>query len=158
MTTTKNVTKKPVTKRRVKKPTTNKKAETKAKVDKLFEGLPLGIGKEGIKPEEVVKEKPKEKDHDAEWLADQVDDSTERIKELEDEVIKYKSAYEKLLNKSGASSIVTDESLVKLQNMFTEMVQVRNKQGLKSNIILDYTGTGPQGLLQQLQAIFPFLK
>ena len=156
MATTKNVTKKPVTKRRGRKPVTTKKAETKAKVDKLFEGLPLG--KEATKPEVVVKEKPQPKDHDAEWLADQVDDSTERIKELEDEVIKYKSAYEKLLNKSGASSIVTDESLVKLQNMFTEMVQVRNKQGLKSNIILDYTGTGPQGLLQQLQAIFPFLK
>lgn len=156
MATTKGVTKKPVTKRRVKKPVTNKKAETKAKVDKLFEGLPLG--KDAIKSEVVVKEKPQPKDHDSEWLVEQVDDSTERIKLLEDEVIKYKTAYEKLLNKSGASSIVTDESLVKLQNMFTEMVQVRNKQGLKSNIILDYTGTGPQGLLQQLQAIFPFLK
>ena len=156
METTKNVTNKPVTKRRGRKPVTTKKAETKAKVDKLFEGLPLG--KEATKPEVVVKEKPQPKDHDAEWLADQVDDSTERIKLLEDEVIKYKTAYEKLLNKGGTHiEGMSVEYMEKIKRLYVEMVGVRNKQGKVANIILDYTGTGPQGLLQQFDEMFPFL-
>ena len=103
-------------------------------------------------------EKPQPKDNDSEWLLKQSDASDIKIKELETELIQYKESYEKLLNKDGGSSVVSDESIVKLQSMFTEMVRVRNRQGKKANIILDYTGTGPQGLLQQLQAIFPFLK
>lgn len=132
--------------------TVDKKAESKKKVEKLFEDLP--VSKAATKT--VVKEKPAPVDKDAEWLADQVEDSTELIEELRKELASYKEAYTKLSEdkRSGSGDKGVTNQVYALYN---ELVSKRHQHGAEVTMRLDYDGHGPKGLLQQLTSRFPFL-
>ena len=130
----------------------DKKAESKKKVDKLFEDLPVAKKT----PVKEVNEKPEPINKEDKWLADQVDDSTKRIEELEKELISYKEAYAKLSedrkNNAGDKAVINQ-----VYALYNELVSKRHQHGAGVTMRLDYDGHGPKGLLQQLTSRFPFL-
>jgi hypothetical protein len=146
------------------RPVKEKKAETKEKVSKLLEGLPINKTTKSTTETKII-EKPQPKDNEFDFILEQLDAANLKIKELEDKLVHYKSSYEKAVGQGktnlGADG-VTSEIKLKMTNMFNEMVFHYNKQkrgGIQHPVaILDYSGSGPQGMLQQLMAIFPFLK
>ena len=132
---------------------TNKKVETKKKVEKLFEGLPIGT-----KTTKEVTEKPKPIDHDSGWLEEQLGASEIRIKELEDQVIHYKTSYEKLASQGGTGDGNAIASEV--QKFFNDLVARDQSRAAHGGAVvkLNYTGQGAMGLLQEFLKRFPFIK
>lgn len=139
--------------------TNKKKAEAKEKVTKLLEGIPLH--KETPK---VIEKKPEPKDHDSEWVLEQLDVANLKIKELEEQIAHYKASYDKLNTKGGSvgDDGVNPQIKERITKMYNEMIYYYNKQRKQGveypSMIMNYTGSGPQGLLQQLSEIFPFLQ
>jgi len=138
--------------------TNQKKAETKKKVEQLLEGIPLN--KKTAAEKNVVEAKPQPKDNDFDFVLEQLDAANLRIKELEDQVVHYKSSYEKATSNGGNEGVLVQ----KLQSFFNDLVkrdQARAQFG-GAVVKLNYTGPVSQGnamgLLQEMLQRFPFLK
>ena len=137
-----------------------KKVETKKKVDKLLDGLPVFKTNKS----NVVEKKPQPKDNEGEWVLQQLDVANEKILELEEKLIQSKSSYEKLLSQVKGGNVEKSTGNPNLQqevqHFFNDLVkrdQSRAKFG-GAVVKLNYTGQGSKGLLQEFLARFPFLK
>jgi hypothetical protein len=134
---------------------TDKKAEARQKAEKLLEGFPVSKSKKS--PSEI-KEKPKPKDTDSEWLMEQLDGANSKIKELESQLVTYKESYDKLLNdKKGGDNANLEKELRAFFSDLIKRDQARAQFG-GAVVKLNYGGPGPVGILQEMMQRFPFLK
>lgn len=142
-------------------PKNTKKAETKKKVEKLLEGIPLTKKTEETKP---VAEKPKPKDNDMDFVLEQLDAANIKIAELEEQVIQYKASYEKLLNSNKGNPADTDAVGAKVahdvQSFFDDLVRRDQSRAQFGGAVvkLNYNGQGSKGILQEMLQRFPFIK
>ena len=83
------------------------------------------------------------------------------LKELEDQVIHYKSSYEKIVNQKGTSTQSVGATVAHdVQAFFDDLVKRDQARAAFGGAVvkLNYNGQGSKGILQEMLQRFPFLR